>query len=102
MFEGLRIANDGLMQQFLQSTAVVQTLAYLRHKFVRNVKNNAAALAPNVKHMAGVLLTRKAGGAVLAHTGVMPKSERTKTSGPQTSGLLTEPAPDVPGRFSFV
>jgi hypothetical protein len=97
----LEIARGGLVQQFLQSTAVVQTAAYFGHEFLRNIKGKPAPWHATVEDIAGVLFPRKTGTTVLAHTGAATQAEGAEQRRPEAGRLLLEPVLDIGRRLGF-
>jgi len=90
-----------MVQQFLQSPAIVQTAAYLGHEFLRNIKGKPAPLHATVEDIAGVLFPRKTGTTVLAHTGAAAQAEGAEQGRPEAGGLLLEPVLDIGRRLGF-
>src|SRR6267378_608236 len=100
-FQGFQITRCGLVEQLLQSTPVVHTAAYLRHKFFGNINRKTASFQATIKDVARMLVARQASGAVLANARTAAQAERAKNGGPEAIHLILEPAPDIGGRFGL-
>jgi hypothetical protein len=97
----LEIARGSLVQQFLQSTTVVQTAAYFGHQFLRNIKGKPAPCDATVEGIAGVLFPGKTGRTVLAYAGAAAQTEGAEQGRPEVGGFLLEPVLDIGRRFGF-
>src|SRR6266705_1135714 len=100
-FQGFHITRCGLVEQLLQSTPVVHTAAYLRHKFFGNINRKTASFQATIQDVARMLFARQAGGAVLANARTAAQAERAKNGVPEAFHLILEPAPDIGGRFGL-
>ena len=89
------------MQELLQGTTIVQAAAYFGHPGLGNVKGEAASGQATLEDVAEVLFPRKAGGAVLAHTGTAPQAQGAEGRGPEGVSLLLPPGLDVGRGFGF-
>lgn len=101
MLERFGISKSGLMQQFLNNTAVVEAKTYLWDQFFWDVNRKAAPFDADVKDMTGVLFARAAGCAVFAHAGTSPQAQRPQRGGPQPGGLFLEPLLDIGESLGF-
>jgi hypothetical protein len=78
----LEISRGGLIQQFLQSTPVVQPTLDLGNQFLGHVQGKAASFLTTIKDITGMLLSRKTGRAIRTDTGTAAKAERAEGGGP--------------------
>jgi hypothetical protein len=97
----LKIARGSLIQQFLQSSTVVQTAANFGHEFLRNIKGKPAPFHATVEDIAGVLFSGKTGRTVLAYAGVAAQTEGAEQGRPEVGRSLLEPVLYIGRRFGF-
>ena len=64
LLQSLEISRSGLVQQFLQSTPVVQPAPNFGHQFLRHIKGKPAPLLAAVEDIAGVLFPGKTRRAI--------------------------------------
>ena len=101
MFHGIRIATAGLIQQFLQSAAVVERLLDLWDELVWNIDANPSPLAPAIEDVTRMLIASRTRVAVLADAGASSQTQRSQRGRPQTGGFGAEPALHVGWRFNL-
>ena len=101
MLQGIGIPQCSLVEQVLQSPAIIKAPVHLRHQLIGNVKGEALALDAAIEHMTGVLFTFTARRAMFADAPRPAEAERSQCCRPESSGLFLEPIRDICGKFSF-
>jgi hypothetical protein len=99
MLQSLHVAYRRLVKQILNCAPVIQAPPYLRDEFIRNVNSKTATLNPSIEHMAEVLLTGKAGFAVLSNTARTAKTQGSEGRRPKAGKLFLKPIRNICGIF---
>jgi hypothetical protein len=91
----LDIARCGLVEQFLQSTPVIQAATHFRHEFFGNIHGEPSFSQPAVQDVTGMLLAGRTSGAVRSNATRASQAEGAQQSGLNIFGLILKPVPDI-------
>jgi len=98
----LDIARCGLVEQFLESSPVIQAATYFGHEFFGNVNGEPSLLQPAVQDVTGMLFTGRTSGAVRSNATRASQAEGAQQGGLEVFGLLQKPVPDIGRGFGRV